>query len=148
VDIPAGSSSCAALAAADASGNKASVEERCVSAPLDALNMNFRNTHWRDVASKSAVSNGVMVSRKRSSQASIRVRGNQIGVVMERCSSCGTVELLLNGKRIARASTRGKNRSRLVIRSKKLNQVKKGTLVVRRAAGGNIRLDAVIAWQS
>lgn len=148
MDIPAGATSCASVIGVDGSSNRATLKEHCFAAPLDVVGMTYRNTHWLDTSSSSAVENGVLVSRKRKSQVTTPIRARQVGVVMERCSTCGVVEVLLNGKRIAKASTRGKARSRLVVRSDEFGQVKSGTLTIRRSSGGNIRLDAVIAWQA
>ncbi|MFN8080758.1 MAG: hypothetical protein U0Q19_14480 [Kineosporiaceae bacterium] len=72
------------------------------------------------------------------------MRAHQIGLVVPRCSRCGTVEVLLGGVRVGRVSEAGSSVARRVVWLPRSSRLRGGNLVIRSTSRRPVLVDAVL----
>lgn len=141
--VPPGSVLCASVTAAVGSHYSAATN-RCTLIPLDERRM-AASAGWSRVSSSAAYLRTQLRTTRIGARLTLRsVRAHQIGLVVPRCSRCGTVEVLLGGVRVGRVSEAGSSVARRVVWLPRSSRLLGGNLVIRSTSRRPVLVDAVL----
>ena len=127
ISVAAGQTVCVRVLDADGTRTRPT----CSSAPLTAKSLT-RKGSWTPVTAKGMYAGGgLSTSARRAKLVASSVKARTIALVVSKCPTCGSVNVLWNGTRVKTVSLKGKGAHRVVVPVKTFTSVRTGTVTIK-----------------
>jgi hypothetical protein len=153
-DVPlglrAGYTSCVAVRARNRAGQRSGwTAQRCTARALDDRSL-ARSAGWKARSGKDAYFGGTYLSTTTKGASLVRTgaRLKRVGVVASTCRTCGTVAVLLDGKRIGTVNLAGPRHASQVLMLPAVSRQKATVTLKVRSSGQRVRIDGLVLSRS
>lgn len=148
VAVPAGTTLCWTVLARDRAGNTVSPPSTCTKAPTDDRALRAVGVWGKLSGSRYLYGTAVRAAKAGASLVSrSSVSGRTIDLVVSRCATCGSVDVLVGATKVGRVSLRGKAADRLLVTVRAARTLK-GLLTLRSVSAAPVAVDAVAVHPS